>query len=187
MCNDSNIVVKECVVPQRISITQELTSFQLRTLTSTIMTRLTNHETVQASVDSGYGLVFRMNRLWEQVDSSFISGNLEKANFVLDRIYCNLLYREDYKYDFDGKVVKFAVTDKEKNVKKMFDARMKKLKNKSLNAMRLGNKMEAKRARAQLYHILTLKDIWLRKFHYNLGLYLKESKRSPGSAIMGGQ
>jgi hypothetical protein len=45
--------------------------------------------------DAGWGLIYRMNSLWSQVDPKATSGDYEGWNFVLDRIYCNLLYDDE--------------------------------------------------------------------------------------------
>lgn len=45
--------------------------------------------------DAGWGLIYRMNNLWGQVDPKATSGDYDGWNFVLDRIYCNLLYEKD--------------------------------------------------------------------------------------------
>ena len=45
--------------------------------------------------DAGWGLIYRLNNLWQQVDPKATGGDYEGWNFVLDRIYCNLLYDDD--------------------------------------------------------------------------------------------
>jgi len=45
--------------------------------------------------DAGWGLIYRLNNLWAQVDPKATSGDYEGWNFVLDRIYCNLLYEDN--------------------------------------------------------------------------------------------
>ena len=45
--------------------------------------------------DASLGLVFRLNNLWAQADYMALSGTYKKWNNVLDRIYCNLLYKEN--------------------------------------------------------------------------------------------
>ena len=82
--------------------------------------------------------------------------------------------------------MRIQITDKEKKIKDLFDRRIKKIKGRELKAQRLGKKSEAARARAEFYSVLTLKDIWLRKFMYALGLYLKETPRSPATSMLGG-
>jgi len=45
--------------------------------------------------DAGWGLIYRLNNLWAQVDPKATGGDYEGWNFVLDRIYCNLLYDKE--------------------------------------------------------------------------------------------
>ena len=45
--------------------------------------------------DAGWGLIYRLNNLWAQVDPKATGGDYEGWNFVLDRIYCNLLYEDN--------------------------------------------------------------------------------------------
>ena len=45
--------------------------------------------------DAGWGLIYRLNNLWAQVDPKATGGDFEGWNFVLDRIYCNLLYEDN--------------------------------------------------------------------------------------------
>lgn len=45
--------------------------------------------------DAGWGLIYRLNNLWAQVDPKATGGEYEGWNFVLDRIYCNLLYEDN--------------------------------------------------------------------------------------------
>ena len=45
---------------------------------------------------------------------------------------------------------------------------------------------ESLKAKSRWYHAVKDKDIWLRKYMQELGLYLKEIERSPGSALFGG-
>ena len=45
--------------------------------------------------DAGWGLIYRLNSLWSQVDPKATGGDYEGWNFVLDRIYCNLLYEDN--------------------------------------------------------------------------------------------
>jgi len=45
--------------------------------------------------DAGWGLIYRLNNLWAQVDPKATTGDFDGWNFVLDRIYCNLLYEDN--------------------------------------------------------------------------------------------
>ena len=53
-------------------------------------------------------------------------------------------------------------------------------------ALKNKNKVEYLKQKQRLYDALTKKDVWLRKYMYELGLYLKEIQRDPGKALYGG-
>ena len=53
------------------------------------------NQSYQPNIDAGIGLIYRLNALWNQVDYAALNGDFERWNFVLDRIYCNLLYRNN--------------------------------------------------------------------------------------------
>ena len=52
--------------------------------------------------DATLGLIFRLNGLWAEVDIPAKTGDYEQWNNVLDRIYANLLYREDMVVEKDN-------------------------------------------------------------------------------------
>ena len=56
--------------------------------------------------DAGWGLIYRLNDLWAKVDRFSVQGKYKEWNFLLDKIYCNLLYRNpiDVIEDSKGKV-----------------------------------------------------------------------------------
>jgi len=56
---------------------------------------MTKHKNFSPNIDAGWGLIYRLNSLWGQVDPKAVSGDYDGWNFVLDRIYCNLLYSND--------------------------------------------------------------------------------------------
>lgn len=140
------------------------------------------------AVDSSYGLVFRLNKLWDDVDRAFKSGNLDNVNFTLDRIFSNLVYRESLYIDFDkdtGEIYDISLDEKHQKIKDYIDNKLKEIKTQENNFARAGNKKEVNKAKGQYYKILMLKDAWLRKFNYELKLYLKESVNDPGTAMFG--
>ena len=64
-------------------------------------------------VDTSYGLVYRLNYLWAKVDGEALRGSYNAWEINLDRIFANLLYREEIEVKEDGKkmIVKFSDTD----------------------------------------------------------------------------
>jgi hypothetical protein len=140
--------------------------------------------------DTGWGLIFRLNDLWRDVERHAPRGEYSDWNFKLDRIWCNLLYREKISIkEKDGKVVQIKFLKKDVAVKDFLDEKIREAK----LGMKEVRDEEGKiikekyiKAKKKYYDILMLKDIWLRKFMHELGLYLKEIEYDPSKAIYGG-
>jgi hypothetical protein len=121
-------------------------------------------------------------------DRKALAGDLDGWNFVLDRIYCNLLYRNplqavldetgekitDVKVNEDAERTYNIIRDKTIDLKKLFKEAIKK-KNRTLYAQK----------KDEMYRLLMMKDVWLRKFMQELGLYLKEFEFNPATAMFG--
>jgi len=144
--------------------------------------------------DAGWGLIYRLNDLWRKVERCAPAGKYDEWNFSLDRIWCNLLYRNDVIITKDAKqeiIVSIELSEEdidEKNFldKKIFEARMvmeRGKKNQETNA----DKKNFTKAKMDYYNALMLKDVWLKKFMNKLGLYLKEVTKDPSKAIYGGE
>ena len=44
--------------------------------------------------DTGWGLIFRMNKIFEDIEVAVPKGDFDKWNFLLDRLYVNIDYKE---------------------------------------------------------------------------------------------
>jgi len=134
--------------------------------------------------DASLGLVFRLNILWSKADYAALGGRYDEWNFILDRIYCNLLYREEIEtvVDEEGKMVKVELSEKDTKIYKCLSLQIAKAKREHKNAK---TEREKARTRSIWYHALQKKDIWLRKFMQKLKLYLKETEKKPGSVLFG--
>jgi hypothetical protein len=132
--------------------------------------------------DASLGLVFRLNNLWAQADYYALEGNYDKWNSVLDRIYCNLLYREDMeiKTSKDGELT----VDLPKKDTKIYVILSKAIQKEKYFWFKV-NKSKKSYYRSRWYHSIQKKDIWLRKEMQKLKLYLKENKKTPGSSLFG--
>lgn len=140
--------------------------------------------------DATLGLIFRLNNLWAEVDVPAKTGDYEQWNNVLERIYCNLLYRKDVivvKNEETGKIeeIKLSVEDEEEY--KFLSSQVNKYKRLSRTMRGRTEKGTPKKllARSKWYNAVMLKDIWLRKFMFELGLYNKETTKSPGDSMFG--
>lgn len=139
--------------------------------------------------DAGLGLVYRLNGLWLNADRKSLAGDFDAWNFVLDRIYCNLSYREKLLISEDkksGKVVDFKLEDQNTEIYHLFRARIKKAKEDYHNHLKKKDVYGIAKAREDHYQCLMEKDMWLRKFMADLGLYLKEFEYNPATAMFGG-
>ena len=133
--------------------------------------------------DASLGLVFRLNFLWSQTDYAALEGNYDKWNNILDRIYCNLLYREEIEVEEEGgKIIKVKLSTKDVEVYAFLSRIIHSTKRKFMKA----TKREKGITRSKWYHSVQKKDIWLRKLMMKLKLYLKENQRTPGSSMFGG-
>ena len=141
--------------------------------------------------DSTLGLIFRLNALWAEVDIPAKAGQYNAWNNVLDRIYCNLLYRNklEIQKDGDGRIISIELSDKDEKEYKFLNLQISKYKNLCMKVKGMNNKGVLKKqiAKSLWYKALMLKDIWLRKFMNELKLYIKETKQTPGSVMFGGK
>ena len=150
----------------------------------------------EADLDAGLGLIFRLNKLWPVADINAQAGEYEKWDHALDCIYRNLLYRNS------TEVIRDEVTNEIKDIKLKPEDReeyefLSKIifKWRRLYQLKVGLNIseETKKKlhhsaayyRSKWYQALQMKDIWIRKFMKELNLYLKESIKSPGTALFG--
>ena len=133
--------------------------------------------------DASLGLIFRLNNLWAKVDYYAEKGLYSQWNNVLDRIYCNLQYRNPMVKVSDklGNVV-YKVPTKDSKVYKYFSLKISGVKR---NHRFARTKLEKSRTKSRWYHALQEKDMWLRKFMQKLNLYMKETEQAPGSTMYG--
>ena len=115
----------------------------------------------QPELSAGLGLIFRLNALWEKSDRAALTGNLDSWELILDRIYSNLLYRDDIEItkDDDGEITDVKLSYKDVNV-------WKKLKAKIRIACGVWRKSKTKqefsRNKIAWYHEIMIYDIYLR-------------------------
>lgn len=140
------------------------------------------------TTDAGLGLVYRLNSLWAKADIRCIAGDFDGWNFLLDRIYCNLSYREKLELieNKNGQIISVKTSEKNAEVYKIFKDKIKRAKNNFYIAMKTRNANKVARAREEHYSILMDKDMWLRKFMADLGIYMKEYEYNPATALFGG-
>jgi len=150
---------------------------------------MSNKDIVQKH-DATLGLIFRLNGLWAEVDIPAKTGDYDQWNNVLDRIYVNLLYRDDLVVvkDKDGNITEIKLSDDDEKQYKFLSAQVNKYKKLYWLVQGRTKKGTPKKKiiRSKWYQAVLLKDIWLRKFMNSLNLYIKETKRRPGDSMFGG-
>jgi hypothetical protein len=142
------------------------------------------------TIDAGWGLIMRLNYLWAAVDRAALEGDTDKWDFLLDRLYCNLLYRNKLNAVYDDwqkeKLKSIELFSEDTLIYKDLKLKIRKAKNDKIEAMRKKDRKAYNVARELLYDTIMLKDIWLRKFMHEQKLYLKESDFNPNRAMFGG-
>jgi len=144
--------------------------------------------------NAGWGLIFRLNDLWKEVEGHAPKGEYDMWNFKLDRIWCNLLYRGEVEIERDKKtqmITSIKLTQDDEEEKTFLDGQISKWKREAKHLIDtegiITNKKLYNRANRNHYNTLMLKDIWLRKFMNKLDLYLQEIEFDPSKAIYGGR
>lgn len=150
-------------------------------------------QTYQPTIDAGIGLIYRLNYLWNQADQAALSGDLERWNFILDTIYRNLLYRNrmeiEYTVDDKGKpkeIKRVGLMKEDILIYDHYRRMIRQVKEKRLEARKKRNYFLFNWTEEKLYELLGNKDVWLRKFMQENGLYLKEVEFNPANAMWGG-
>jgi len=146
--------------------------------------------------DSTLGLIFRLNNLWAKVDIPAESGDYEAWNNVLDRLYNNLAYRGKTKVEKDsnGNILSMIIDDEDDKEYKFLSKKINSCRQvwiKASGNIKINVKGQTKMisnkalARSRWYKALNTKDVWLRRFMHKLNLYIKETTKTPGSAMWG--
>lgn len=141
------------------------------------------------TLDASMGLIVRLNILWSDVDRKAVVGDLDSWNYLLDRIYCNLSYREPMDIELDTEtntLKKLELSKIDKVVYETFNEKLRKIKALKRIAGKEKDVVKYNKACQEHYNILLTKDLWLRKFMHELGLYMKEVDFNPATSLFGG-
>lgn len=138
-------------------------------------------------IDGSLGLIYRLNILWSLVDTRALSGNFDKWELLLDRIYVNLLYRQelDIKKTDDGRITDINLSQQDREIHQKIKSKIMDAKLQVKEAIRTKDIRKINEARANHYNAILFYDIYLRKFEQKLGLYLKETESNPSKALFG--
>jgi len=135
----------------------------------------------RSALDTGWGLIYRLNTLFNKAEDASLTGDFDKWNFILDRIFVNLCYKGAMDIQFDtneptaipNKVLSIKLPKEEEMVFAKFRDIIRQIKIKSLYAIRKKNRIKYETYKDEHYRALLMKDIWLRKIMMERGLYLK--------------
>jgi len=133
------------------------------------------------------GLVFRNNNLLMEADRKAQQGDYDGWNLCLDRIHCNMSYRENMEIikDEDGNIIDMNITEEANKIYIFFEKKIVQAKleyYKALNNPKIPRTQKYV-LKSRWYHAIRKKDLWLRKHMQSLGLYLKEVEKIPGSVL----
>ena len=143
----------------------------------------------ESKQDTGWGLIFRLNDLFRKIENDVEAGNLAKWDLHMDRIFVNILYKEDAEIVLDAKTnlpIDIKFSDEDIEIFTQTQSNIQTIKNKISTARQNENLEEAKKQTHIYYNYLFKKDIWLRKKLFKLKLYLQQSEHDPRKAIYGG-
>ena len=137
------------------------------------------------TIDTSWGLIYRLNKLWGDIDHYAASGDFENWNARLDRVFCNLLFKEDLEVETeeDGKIISVEFSEDDQEI---FDYLNKRYDEANKKYKKAQTKSEMVEAKKEVYKALMMKDVGLRKFMRELKLYLKQLDSNPARAMWGG-
>lgn len=144
--------------------------------------------TYTPEADASFGLIYRLNFLWAKVDRDALSGNFNKWELVLDRIFSNLLYREEMSIEKDGEgnIIKISLCDEDKKIWEKLKSNIREVKKNMLIAQRKKSISMYHQEKTNHYQSILMYDIWVRKKMQELNLYMKESESNPSMSLFGG-
>jgi hypothetical protein len=147
----------------------------------------------QTAQDTGWGVIFRLNQLFAEIEDLSPAGKYDDWNIKLDRVWSNLLYKNSLEWvkDDDGNItdVKYCIEDIQK--KNFLDRRILEAKKEMSEARKKFNNKDYEKTKGwiigkkKLYKALMMKEIWIRKYMHEQGLYLKEVEYNPAGAMWG--
>jgi hypothetical protein len=136
-------------------------------------------------IDGSLGTVMRLNILWARVDKPAAEGDFDKWDYWLDRIFCNLCYKEPFEIEKnEGKIVEVKFNSKDKELFEYLNLKVAEARQQLKNSK---SKEDYTKAKGNFYKALMMKDIGLRKYeHQVLRVYMKHIDTNPARAMWGG-
>lgn len=142
----------------------------------------------QSQLDTGLGLIFRLNDLWRDVIYKVKTADYLGWETHLDMIYENLLYGEDLEIEEDdeGNIIDVRLSEKDQKIRKFIKRKLAECNKKFAEGRKNKNFLKMKLAQKERYETLILYGASLRKKMQELGLYLKVSDGDPSKSMWGG-
>lgn len=139
----------------------------------------------QPKQDTGWGLIFRLNLLLGKIETDHENGDIERWNKHIDRIYVNIIYKNDFEIikDEKGKVIDCKLKKEDVELFAIMNKNLGELKTKEHKALLDQNYSNLRKIKNDIYALILKKDIWIRKKLFELKLYLRESESDPRKAI----
>ena len=139
--------------------------------------------------DTGWGLIFRLNMIMGKIENDLETGNLEKWNLHIDRIYANIMFKDQGECitDSKGNILDINFSKEDVEIFQRFAEKISRIKTQIRNAnIEKPDQNLQRKLKNDLYNIIFKKDIWIRKKMFILKLYLRETESDPRKAIYGG-
>jgi len=147
----------------------------------------------QPDKDTGWGLINRLNNILYKIEYAVDSGDYEKWNRLLDRVFINITYKNpaEIVYDGEGKMIDIQLPKGDIEVFSKINERIKIIKaeihrlveDEKESKGKIKHTIKIMNLKTKLYNIYVKKDIWVRKKMFQVGLYLKASDSDPSKAI----
>lgn len=119
----------------------------------------------QGAPDTGWGLIYRLNILMNQIETSIVRGDYDHWNMHLDSLFRNIMFKSGKTKDYWSEMVSYR--------RKIEDL------NNKIREAKLKEDPNIKIYLNELWGVIYKKDIWLRQVMYEMGLYLKQPEYDP--------
>lgn len=141
--------------------------------------------------DTSWGLIYRLNELFRQIETDVAGGNHVNWNLRLDRIFANICFKNPVEVTKDekGNILDVQIKEDDIIIFQHFNRKIKTIQDK-INFISTNDnlyddqkKKEITKLKNDLYDLLYQKDLWMRKLLFHLKLYLQNEQAEPAKAI----
>lgn len=141
--------------------------------------------------DTGWGLIFRLNDILSKIERDTESGDLNKWDLHLNRIYANIIYKNPMevvkdKNGNDSIIFSKEDIDEVSIINSQIESKKKEISLIAKFSDSLEDQQKLSSLKNEFYNLLFKKDILMRKKMFRLNLYLQQVEHDPSRAIYGG-